>query len=68
MVTCVWGSKVVDLTRYVARLLGRAWEEPVIMVHVATSIFDKGDREVLEVKFRLLSRRLKSRFSIVSIL
>uniref|UniRef100_A0A8C3F4Q9 SGNH hydrolase-type esterase domain-containing protein n=1 Tax=Chrysemys picta bellii TaxID=8478 RepID=A0A8C3F4Q9_CHRPI len=66
MVTCLPGAKVADLSRHLDRLMCSAGEEPVVVVHVGTNDIGKGRRDVLEAKFRLLGKRLKSRTSMVA--
>uniref|UniRef100_A0A8C3IA66 SGNH hydrolase-type esterase domain-containing protein n=1 Tax=Chrysemys picta bellii TaxID=8478 RepID=A0A8C3IA66_CHRPI len=66
MVTCLPGATVVDRSRYLHRLMCSAGEEPVVVVHVGTNDIGKGRRDVLEAKFRLLGKRLKSRTSMVA--
>ncbi|XP_075774322.1 uncharacterized protein LOC142825946 [Pelodiscus sinensis] len=66
MVTCLPGAKVADLSRHLDRLMCSAGEEPVVVVHVGTNDVGKSRRDVLEAKFRLLGKRLKSRTSMVA--
>ena len=66
MVTCLPGAKVEDLLRHLDRLMCSAGEELVVVVHVGTNDVGKGRRDVLEAKFRLLGKRLKSRTSMVA--
>lgn len=58
MVTSLPSAKVADVTR--------AGEELMVMVHVDTNDMGKGSRGVLKAKLRLLSRRLKSKTTMVA--
>ncbi|XP_050804876.1 uncharacterized protein LOC127048856 [Gopherus flavomarginatus] len=66
MVTCLPGAKIADLSRHLDRLMCSAGEEPVVVVHVGTNDIGKGRKDVLEAKFKLLGKRLKSRTSMVA--
>lgn len=52
MVTCLPGTKVVDITSCLDRLVESAEEEEAVVVHV---------QAVMEAKLRLLGRKLKTR-------
>lgn len=66
VVSCLPGAKVADITRNLDSLLERTGKEPVVVVHVGTNDVGKAKQSVLEAKFRLLGRRLKSRTSKVA--
>lgn len=66
MVTCLPRCKGSRPPRCVDRLFGRVGKELEVVVHVGTRDIGKDSKEVLEARFRLLGRRLKSRISTVA--
>lgn len=68
MRNCLPGAKAADLSRHLDGTMFSVGEELVIVVHIGTNDLWKDRREVLEAKFRLVDKRLKSQDLHVGIL